>query len=208
MLVDKPNALFAYSLISLEYLGSFHSIVPFNTSMSNVVRFLLLFEAMDSRTNHFKGGAEGMTHDAQRIIELLRGAQQEHFKGSKTFLLSKVKVEELKEASLGGFIASKSKEEECLEPTAIGRAHPTIHGRALALEEKSALNLLPIIGPPTVVSSFPRPIDDGRPRPTVDSRSDSQTIFGSKPYWHSMMDLPSTVGLGPLSFGFYSFKLF
>ncbi|KAI5663960.1 hypothetical protein M9H77_23283 [Catharanthus roseus] len=74
MLVDKLDALFAYSLLNLECLGNFHSIIPFNaSSISNVAYLLWLFEEMDWRTNPFKGGADGMIGDAQDIIELLQG---------------------------------------------------------------------------------------------------------------------------------------
>ncbi|KAI5681644.1 hypothetical protein M9H77_02872 [Catharanthus roseus] len=34
---------------------------------------ILLFEGMDLRTNPFKGGADGMTQDAQETVELLQG---------------------------------------------------------------------------------------------------------------------------------------
>ncbi|KAI5662510.1 hypothetical protein M9H77_21833 [Catharanthus roseus] len=47
--------------------------------------------------------------------------QREDFRGSKTFLLSRVQMEESKEASLGGFIASKPTEEINLDSTANGR---------------------------------------------------------------------------------------
>ncbi|KAI5663585.1 hypothetical protein M9H77_22908 [Catharanthus roseus] len=52
-----------------------------------------------------------------------------------------MQVEEFKKVSLGGFVALKSKGEEFLEPPAIGRVHPTVHGRALAVERRSSLNL-------------------------------------------------------------------
>ncbi|KAI5681475.1 hypothetical protein M9H77_02703 [Catharanthus roseus] len=74
MWVDKLNALFAYSLLSLECLGNFPSIVPFNASISNVARLLSLFEGKDSRTNPFKGGADGMIWKAQGIVELLQSS--------------------------------------------------------------------------------------------------------------------------------------
>ncbi|KAI5667958.1 hypothetical protein M9H77_17811 [Catharanthus roseus] len=72
-LVDKLNALFAFSLLSLKCLGNFPSIVPFNASISNVVPPLLLFEGIDSRTNPSKGGADGITRKVQRTVELLQG---------------------------------------------------------------------------------------------------------------------------------------
>ncbi|KAI5672464.1 hypothetical protein M9H77_12828 [Catharanthus roseus] len=72
-LVDRLNALLAYSLLSLKFLGKFHSIVPFNASISNVSQLLLLFEGMDSRTNPFKEGADGMTQDVQGTLKLLQG---------------------------------------------------------------------------------------------------------------------------------------
>ncbi|KAI5676853.1 hypothetical protein M9H77_07803 [Catharanthus roseus] len=57
----------------------------------------------------------------------------------------KVQVEEFKEASLGGFVALKLKEVECLESIATSRVHPHVHGSALAVEEKSSLNLPPMV---------------------------------------------------------------
>ncbi|KAI5664560.1 hypothetical protein M9H77_23883 [Catharanthus roseus] len=46
-LVDKLSALFAYSLLSLEYLSNFPNTVPINASISNLARLLLLFERTD-----------------------------------------------------------------------------------------------------------------------------------------------------------------
>ncbi|KAI5672337.1 hypothetical protein M9H77_12701 [Catharanthus roseus] len=72
-LADKLDALFAYSLLSLKCLGNFHSVVPFNASISNVAHLLWLLEGMDSRMNPFKGEVDDMTQDAQETIELLQG---------------------------------------------------------------------------------------------------------------------------------------
>ncbi|KAI5682528.1 hypothetical protein M9H77_03756 [Catharanthus roseus] len=72
-LVDKLNAILVYSLLSVEYLGNFHSIVPFNTSISNVACLLWVFEGMDLRMNPFKGRTDGMIRDVQGIVELLQG---------------------------------------------------------------------------------------------------------------------------------------
>ncbi|KAI5648569.1 hypothetical protein M9H77_34574 [Catharanthus roseus] len=55
-LVSKLDALLAYSLLSLECLGNFHSIVPFNTSISIIACLL----------------ADGMTRDVQKTVELLQ----------------------------------------------------------------------------------------------------------------------------------------
>ncbi|KAI5653437.1 hypothetical protein M9H77_30624 [Catharanthus roseus] len=72
-LVDKHDALFAYPLLSLECLDDFHSIVPFNAPLSNIARVLWFLRRMDSRTNSFKGRADGMTRDTQETVELLQG---------------------------------------------------------------------------------------------------------------------------------------
>ncbi|KAI5652908.1 hypothetical protein M9H77_30095 [Catharanthus roseus] len=72
-LVDEHNALFAYSLLSLQCLGNFHSITPFNASISNVARHLWLFEGMYLRMNPFKRGEDSMTWDAQGTVQLLQG---------------------------------------------------------------------------------------------------------------------------------------
>ncbi|KAI5676852.1 hypothetical protein M9H77_07802 [Catharanthus roseus] len=69
-LVDKLDTLFAYFLLSFECLVNIHSIVPFNAYISNVARFLWLFEGTDSRTNIFKGEADAK---ARRIEEEHRG---------------------------------------------------------------------------------------------------------------------------------------
>ncbi|KAI5676397.1 hypothetical protein M9H77_07347 [Catharanthus roseus] len=59
-LVDKLDVLFAYSLLTLECLGDFHSIVPFNASISNVAHFLWLLEGMNSRKHPLKEGVDGI----------------------------------------------------------------------------------------------------------------------------------------------------
>ncbi|KAI5650273.1 hypothetical protein M9H77_36278 [Catharanthus roseus] len=56
-----------------------------------------------------------------------------------------MQVEESKEASLGGFVASKSKEEDFLDLTTPGR-YTLVHGRVLVKEEQSSLNLSPMFG--------------------------------------------------------------
>ncbi|KAI5664512.1 hypothetical protein M9H77_23835 [Catharanthus roseus] len=71
-LVNKLDALFSYSLLRLERLGNFYGIVPYKASISNVACLLWLFEGMDLMMNPFKRRADGMTRDAQEIIELLQ----------------------------------------------------------------------------------------------------------------------------------------
>ncbi|KAI5653359.1 hypothetical protein M9H77_30546 [Catharanthus roseus] len=73
-LVNKLDALFSYSLQSLECFGNIHSTVPFNASISNVVRLLWLFEGLVSRTNPFKGGADDMTRDRHENMESFQGS--------------------------------------------------------------------------------------------------------------------------------------
>ncbi|KAI5668830.1 hypothetical protein M9H77_18683 [Catharanthus roseus] len=65
-LVDKLSALFAYSLLCLEYLSNFPSIVPFNASISNVACLLLLFERTDWKTNPIKGGGGSYDPESTR----------------------------------------------------------------------------------------------------------------------------------------------
>ncbi|KAI5663965.1 hypothetical protein M9H77_23288 [Catharanthus roseus] len=74
-LVDKLDALFAYSVLSLECLGNFHSVVPFNASISNVACLLWLIEGIKLRTTPSKRGADGMIQDVQETIELLQGLE-------------------------------------------------------------------------------------------------------------------------------------
>ncbi|KAI5653323.1 hypothetical protein M9H77_30510 [Catharanthus roseus] len=66
----------------------------------------------------------------QDVPWLVLEKQQEDFGGSKTFLFSKVKKEESKEASLGGFVASKPKEQVILDPTAYGRVPRMMKSKA------------------------------------------------------------------------------
>ncbi|KAI5653953.1 hypothetical protein M9H77_31140 [Catharanthus roseus] len=77
-LIEKLNALFAYSLLSLECLDNFPSIVPLNASISNVARLLLLFEGMDSRMNPFKEGVDDMTQRAQGSRAIARFSHRSH----------------------------------------------------------------------------------------------------------------------------------
>ncbi|KAI5664570.1 hypothetical protein M9H77_23893 [Catharanthus roseus] len=130
MLVDKLNALFTYSLLSLEYLGNFPSIVSFNDSISNVARLCLLFEGMDLKTNPFKGGVDAIARSITRAMarrmeeeqggKIARfkkmnqdlagqmiGDQEEDFNRSKTVLWSSVQLGESKKANLGSLEASK-----------------------------------------------------------------------------------------------------
>ncbi|KAI5667417.1 hypothetical protein M9H77_17270 [Catharanthus roseus] len=108
-LVDKLDASFAYPLLSLEYLGNFHSTVPFNASISNVARLLWLFKGMDSRTTPFKRG--------------VYGAQEGAFRGTKILLFFKLQVEEAKETSWEDLEASK--------PNGVDDLNPIIHGRVM-----------------------------------------------------------------------------
>ncbi|KAI5669020.1 hypothetical protein M9H77_18873 [Catharanthus roseus] len=55
--------------------------------------------------------------------------QREDFGGSKSFLFSRVQMEETKKESLEGLEASKPKGEPFLDPTASSRFYPTIAGR-------------------------------------------------------------------------------
>lgn len=60
----------------------------------------------------------------------------EDFRGSNTFLLFKMQIEESNELSLRGFVVSKSKKKGFLDPALDGRLHPIIHGRVLLVEEE------------------------------------------------------------------------
>ncbi|KAI5662946.1 hypothetical protein M9H77_22269 [Catharanthus roseus] len=97
MLVDKLNALFVYSLLNLECLELLQG--PVTRAMVRRMeeehqRKIAIFKKM-----------------IQDFAWQLIGAEEEDFRGSKTFLLSRVQVEESKEASLRSLEASKSKEE-------------------------------------------------------------------------------------------------
>ncbi|KAI5676050.1 hypothetical protein M9H77_07000 [Catharanthus roseus] len=63
-----------HDLAKEQCFGNIHSIVPFNASISNVSHLLWLFEGLDSKTNPFKGGADGMTWDRHENIESFQGS--------------------------------------------------------------------------------------------------------------------------------------
>ncbi|KAI5681930.1 hypothetical protein M9H77_03158 [Catharanthus roseus] len=133
-LVDKLDALFVYSLLSLECFGNIHSIVPLNASICNVARLLWLFEGLDSRKNPLKEEADGMTWDRHENIDSFQGS----------VMRSRArKIEE--ETQRNKFRRSCSfktiKEEEGVNPIASNRIHFTVHGRVLLVEEKRATNL-------------------------------------------------------------------
>ncbi|KAI5653469.1 hypothetical protein M9H77_30656 [Catharanthus roseus] len=77
-------------------------------------------------------------------------------------------MEETKEVSLGGFVASKSKEEEFLDPTAVSRVHPTTHGKVLAKKEESSLNL-PSTTEEFEKTNLPHTIGQDLPMPVLTS---------------------------------------
>ncbi|KAI5672108.1 hypothetical protein M9H77_12472 [Catharanthus roseus] len=99
-----------------------------------------------SKEEEHKGMATIFEKMLQNFTWHVLEEQGEDFRGFKTFLLYKVQVEGSKEASLGGFVDSKSKEEGFLDLIAAGRVHPTIHSWVLVEEEKSSLNQPPTVG--------------------------------------------------------------
>ncbi|KAI5666587.1 hypothetical protein M9H77_16440 [Catharanthus roseus] len=72
-LVNKLGALISYSLLTLECLGNFHSVMPFNALNSHVAHHLWLFGGIGENESFQKRG-EWYDSGYQETIELLQGS--------------------------------------------------------------------------------------------------------------------------------------